>query len=110
VKKFLVETYNLIGKIKQYYGFSHRVYKIIYDKFRGTKTNIKISFQITVKTINDSAGPDGIIPILLVFRAYPRITNNSTPFFIVIKRAKTIKKNKVPLRRVQNYRCASNKK
>jgi hypothetical protein len=69
-----------------------RVYKIIYNKFRGTETNIKISFQITVKAINDSVGPDDIILILLVFRVCPRITNNLIPFLIITKKTKTIRK------------------
>jgi hypothetical protein len=45
---------------------------------------------MTVKAINDSAGPDGIIPILLVFGAYPRLTKIDLPFPLVIKRAKAI--------------------
>jgi hypothetical protein len=51
-----------------------------------------MKLQIVIKTINDSAGLDNIIPILLVFGAYPRITNNSLLLFITIKRAKTIRK------------------
>jgi hypothetical protein len=47
---------------------------------------------MAVKTINDSARPDGIILILLVFGAYPRITNNSALSLITTKRAKTIRK------------------
>jgi hypothetical protein len=56
-----------------------------------------MKLQIIIKTINDLAGPDNIIPILLVFRAYPRIINNSLLSLITIKRTKTIRKasNKV---------------
>jgi hypothetical protein len=45
-----------------------------------------------MKIINDSVGPDGIIPTLLVFGAYPRMTNNSVLSPITTKRAKTIRK------------------
>jgi hypothetical protein len=45
-----------------------------------------------MKTINDLVGPDGIIPTLLVFRAYPRITNNSVLSPTITKRTKTIRK------------------
>jgi hypothetical protein len=69
-----------------------QAYKIIYNELYNTKTNAKISLQIVVKTINDLVGPDGIIPILLVFGAYPRITNNSAPSLITTKRAKAIRK------------------
>jgi hypothetical protein len=46
--------------------------------------------QITVKAINDSARPNGIILTLLVFGAYLQLTkiNPSSP--LVIKRAKAI--------------------
>jgi hypothetical protein len=51
-----------------------------------------MKLQMAVKTINDSAGPDSIIPILLVFGAYLRITNNLLLSPIIIKRTKTIRK------------------
>jgi hypothetical protein len=44
------------------------------------------------KVINDSAGPNGLIPTLLVFRAYPRIVESNIPNPIVIKRAAALKK------------------
>jgi hypothetical protein len=34
---------------------------------------------MAVKTINNSAGPDGIVPILLVFETYPKMTESSAP-------------------------------
>jgi len=36
------------------------------------------------KAINDSAGPDGLIPTLLVFRAYPQIIESNAPSPTVI--------------------------
>ena len=45
---------------------------------------------MAVKTVNDSAGPDRIVPTLLVFGVYPRITNIDPPLLSVIKRAKAI--------------------
>jgi hypothetical protein len=47
---------------------------------------------MAVKAINDSVGPDGIIPTLLVFGAYPRMTNNSALSPITTKRTETIRK------------------
>jgi hypothetical protein len=43
-----------------------------------------------MKVINDLAGLDSIILILLVFGAYLRITNNSLLLPIIIKRTKAI--------------------
>src|SRR6266567_1453686 len=44
------------------------------------------------KVINDSAGPDGLIPTLLVFRAYPRIVESDVPNPMVMQRAAALKK------------------
>jgi hypothetical protein len=68
-----------------------RVYKIIRNKFQND-TSAELALQITIKIVNDSASPDDIILILLVFRAYPRITNNSSLLFFIIKKTKTIRK------------------
>jgi hypothetical protein len=39
---------------------------------------------MAIKAVNNTAGPDGLIPILLVYRAYLRISNldPSTPSII----------------------------
>jgi hypothetical protein len=47
--------------------------------------------QMAVKAINDSAGPDGIIPTLLVFGAYPQLTEIDPPSSLVTKRAEAIR-------------------
>jgi hypothetical protein len=39
---------------------------------------------MAIKTINNLAGPDGIILTLLVFGAYPRITESFTPLPSII--------------------------
>jgi hypothetical protein len=46
--------------------------------------------QIAVKAINDSARPDGIIPTLLVFGVYSRLTKINPPSSLVTKRAEAI--------------------
>jgi hypothetical protein len=47
----------------------HCVYKIISSELKGVSE--ELTLQIAVKAINDSAGLDGLILILLVFGAYP---------------------------------------
>jgi hypothetical protein len=44
------------------------------------------------KAINDSTGPNGLIPTLLVFRAYLYIVESDAPNPIVVKRAAALKK------------------
>ena len=43
-----------------------------------------MALQIAFKAINNSTGLNGLIPILLVFRAYPQITKSNTPLPTVI--------------------------
>ena len=44
------------------------------------------------KAINDTAGPDRIVPTLLVFGAYLRIVEIDSPLPLVAQRANAIKK------------------
>ena len=44
------------------------------------------------KVINNSIGPNGLIPTLLVFRAYLYIVESDAPNPIVVKRAAVLKK------------------
>ncbi len=44
------------------------------------------------KAINDIAGLEGLVPTLLVFRAYPQIVELDAPLPSVIQRATAIKK------------------
>jgi hypothetical protein len=46
---------------------------------------------MAVKAINDLAGLDRIVPTLLVFRVYPRITEIGTLSLLITKRAEAIR-------------------
>jgi len=56
------------------------------------KINKEIGLQIAFKAINDLAGPRGLVPILLVFRAYPQMVKSNALSPTVIQRAAAIKK------------------
>jgi hypothetical protein len=56
--------------------------------------------QMAVKAINNLAGPDGIVPILLVFGAYPRLTKIDPPSPSVTKRAEAIRAATKEVRRL----------
>jgi hypothetical protein len=85
------EAYNSISKVEQYHVLLRRVCEIIRNKFQNN-ISAKLALQIVVKIVNDSAGPDGIIPTLLVFGAYPQITDDSSPLPFITKRTETIRK------------------
>ena len=46
-----------------------RVYEIISLELEDV--NKEFTLQMAIKAINNSAGPNGLIPMLLVFGAYP---------------------------------------
>ena len=47
----------------------HHIYKIISLELKGASKELIL--QMAVKAVNDSASLDRLIPILLVFSAYP---------------------------------------
>ena len=59
---------------------------------------------MAVKAVNDSAGPDGIVPTLLVFGAYPRITELDPPSLSITHRAEAIQKATKEVREINARR------
>ena len=56
---------------------------------------------MAVKAVNDTAGPDGLVPILLVFGAYPRMSQTSPPYTNISQRAEAIKKAMTEIRKLK---------
>ncbi len=77
VKNALVEAHYFIGLIKYYQGPFHWIYSIITTKIPGIEPNSV--FQMFLKAINDSASPNKLVPTLLVFDTYFRITELDIP-------------------------------
>ena len=69
VKEVPIKAYNNIRKVKQYYMLLRRIYEIISLKLKGTSK--ELTLQIAIKAINNSTSPNRLIPMLLVFGAYP---------------------------------------
>jgi hypothetical protein len=90
VKEVLVEAHNSIGQVERYYTPLRHAYEIIQDKLKDEHIDKEIMLQMAVKAINDSAGPNGIVPTLLVFGAYPRLTEIDLFSSLVTKRAEVI--------------------
>ena len=86
----LVEAHNSISKVERYYTPLRRAYKIIRTELKEEGIDDEVCLQIAVKAINDIAGPNGLVPTLLVFRAYPRMTSADLPAPSIIKRSKAI--------------------
>ncbi|KAI0999986.1 hypothetical protein K3495_g8212 [Podosphaera aphanis] len=87
-----VEAHHSIGIVERYHEPSRRAFNIIKEEFRDQKLNKSTMLQIAVKAINDTTGPDGITPTLLVFGMYPKITEAHESNLPIIARAKAIQK------------------
>jgi hypothetical protein len=69
VKEVPIKVYNSIRKVERYYAPLCRVYEIISLELEDASE--ELTLQMAVKAINNSAGPDRLVPTLLVFSAYP---------------------------------------
>lgn len=76
--------------VERYHKPLRRAHDIIKDE--ASCTNKSLILQMAIKAINDTAGPNGIVPTLLVFGAFPRIIAGDAPTVDIMTRAKTIKK------------------
>jgi hypothetical protein len=98
VKEVPVKAHNSVGKVERYHMPLRRAYEIISSELKGVSE--ELTLQMAVKAVNDSAGPDGLVPTLLVFSAYPRMTDDSPPSPSIIQRAKVIRKATKEVQRI----------
>ena len=84
-----VKAANSIGTVERYHTILCRAYVIIIEEIAGGTKELRL--QMAVKAVNDTAGPDGLIPTLLVFGLYPRLSNMDPPAPTVTQRAAAIK-------------------
>jgi hypothetical protein len=69
IEEVPVKAHNSIGKIERYHGPLKRAFEIISADL-GNAIIPDHMLQIAVKAVNDTAGPNGLVPILLVFGTY----------------------------------------
>ena len=74
IKTVPIEAHNSIGLIKRYYGSLCWAYQIISTELQDLDRNT--AFQIAFKAINNTIGPDGLVPTLLIFGAFSHITES----------------------------------
>jgi hypothetical protein len=108
VEEVPVESHNSIGKLERYHAPLRRAFHVIAEDLRGQGMNNDHILQMAVKAVNDTAGPDGLVPTLLVFGAYPRLTHMSPPSPSIETRTRTIRKAMAEVRQVKaNNRCTT---
>lgn len=86
-----VEAHWSIGSVERYHAVLRKAYKVIADDLQGCGLSKEIILQMAVKAVNDTAGPNGLVPTLLVFGAYPRISEFDAPTPTITQRAAAIK-------------------
>ncbi|KAH0425958.1 polyprotein [Colletotrichum camelliae] len=106
VKIVPIEAHNSVGKVERYHAILRRAYEII--RKESPSTPPEVALQSAVKAVNDTAGPQGIVPTLLVFGAYPRTTDDSPPSAEVTERAEAIRKATIEVRNLHAKRKVSN--
>lgn len=102
LKAVPVEAHHSIGKVERAHQQLKRAFRII--KEESPESTDDECLQTALKCCNDTMGPNGLIPILLVFGAYPRTTSASPPSPDVSQRARAIEKAMRALREVSARR------
>src|SRR6266566_3467903 len=77
-----IKAHNSVGMVERYYGPLYHIYHIIIAELLDISKDMAL--QMAFKVINNSIGPNGLTPTLLVFGAYPYIVESNTPNPIVI--------------------------
>lgn len=90
VKTVPVEAHHSIGMVERYHVPLRRAYDIIQAEF--PILNKHRVLQMAVKAVNDTAGPDGLAPTLLVFGTFPRMVDSDPPHPSIAQRARAIQK------------------
>lgn len=87
-----VEAANSIGKVERAHGPLRRAYQILKRELAGQDVDRNTLLKMAIKACNDTAGPDGIVPTLCVFGAYPRMTWMDGPAPTAARRAESVRK------------------
>lgn len=98
-----VEAHNSVGKVERYHAVIRRAFEVISEDI-GRSTPPENILQMAVKAVNDTAGPDGLVPTLLVFGTYPRLSKHSPPSPSIAARATAICKAMIEIRKLKAAR------
>ena len=86
-----VEAHWSIGLVERAHATVRRAYQIISDELQDTVSK-ESRLQMAFKACNDLTRPDGLVPTLLVFGAFPRMTISDAPTASITQRAAVIRK------------------
>ena len=103
-KNVPVEAHWSIGIVERYQTVLRRAYKVIAADLQGCGLNKEKILQMAVKAINDMAGPNSLVPTILVFEAYPGMSKYDSPIPTITQGAKAIKNAMKEVQRVRAER------
>ena len=87
-----VEAHHSIGKVERFHTPLRRSFKIIQEETEDIGVSKTAMLQMAIKAINDTAGPNGLVPTLLVFGTFPRMVDSDPPTPNIQQRASAISK------------------
>lgn len=90
VNNVLIETYYCIGIVEYYHGSLQQVSSIITIEILSIKPNLAL--QISFKTINNCVDFNELVFILLMFGAYPKITELNISSILITQLVIAMKK------------------
>lgn len=71
VKQSGIEHHNAIGTGERYHAYLRRIYNKV--RMESPSLSSRMALSLSVKATNDTAGPSGLVPSLLVFGVMPRL-------------------------------------
>lgn len=90
LKAVPVEAHNSVGIVERYHAPLRRAYEIIVAEIPDLEKGMAL--QMAFKAINDSVGPNGLVPTLLVYGAFPRMSQTDAPSPSITQRSMAIRK------------------
>ena len=96
-----VKVHWLIGMVERYHAVLRRAYNVIAADLQRCGLNKETILQMAVKAINDTPGPNSLVPTFLVFGAYPRMSKYDSPIPTMTQRTVAIKNAMKEVQRVR---------
>jgi hypothetical protein len=101
-----VKAHWSVGLVERAHLALRRAYQIITDECKDIQK--ELALQMAIKAVNDTAGPDRLVPTLLVYGAYPRISNLDPPALSITERAAAIQKAMAEIIKLQAKQTVNN--
>lgn len=105
-----VESHNSLGETERYHAYLRH----IFEKARAEHPNLstEVILQLATKACNDTAGPSGLVPTLLVFGVMPRLPIHPKELPSQKERMETLHQSRIEMAKViarARLRTAMNK-